>query len=168
VNEKCAEAWINRTDHAVYGLTLRPFSLRVSFILDALRSPFLSGLPLDPHTLWIAAQVCANSGWCPRLRPLGFLRGARHRFHHEHHAFLAYIADYQTPPEFWSKVEPGKEPADRAVPWSLQMVRLLSQRLGLSLSEAWELPTGQAWWLHAAIAEGERSYWEPSPVVTGS
>jgi hypothetical protein len=152
-----AEAFLN-ANHSVYGLRMRPLSMGHAFALEAIGSPFFTGSLGDASQLRLAAWICSRTALAPfnangiRFRFWSWL-AAKMDFDTEASRWAVYVADYCTPPQFWSKAtqeksEPSKVPSSIAT-----VVRLM--RLGMNEREAWQTPVGVAAWYEVSSYETE-------------
>lgn len=152
-----AEAFLN-AEHTVCGLRMRPLSLGHAFSLEAIGSPFYTGVLGDFSQLRLAAWICSRPALEPfdatgiRFRLWSWL-AAKMDFDTEAARWAVYVADYCAPPQFWSKqtkekAEPSKLPSSIAT-----VVRLM--RLGMTEKEAWSTPVGIAAWYEAASYEAD-------------
>jgi hypothetical protein len=171
-----AEAFIHRwprrfdardpwSGHRVLGKRLRPFSIWHALLLTREASPFTMGggvARVAPGDLVKAVAVCQmRFPWSgpdgqiqPRFSWRTFWRMLGGGFAMEVEAFQAYLADFQTLPEY-TVIPPRNAGESRTpAPETLRLVRAVIGCTGCSRQEAWDCPLGEArWWFALWLQE---------------
>lgn len=167
LDERFAEAWLNRADHRVCGYSLRPYCLQHALMLQLVDSPFVSTQPRP--ILWsdvfTAAAICATGfeelpRFRSRLRAHAFrlVRGLAARLtggrlgtdlESECHRFRTYQNDFQSEPDLFFESE-GRE---LTAPVLLGRAVYLHASCGVTEERAWTMPIGKALWIYAAHLE---------------
>lgn len=156
-NENFAEAWLN-ADHKVFGLKLRPFSNWHKFLLLSLKSPILENKEnVSISDVYMACVVCRQEYPEAKLDVslLDTFRVWRYRKKttSQFQSFMTYLNDYVAYPEFWeSEEQSGKKRGAPPEPLSA-MTSLIN--MGFSEKEAWDMPTGKAYWYVSAYAQSQ-------------
>lgn len=142
--------------HRVLGKRLRPFSIWHALLLTREASPFTMGggvARVSPPELVKAMRVCRlrypDSLVSLRFSVRAFWRMLGGGFAREVEAFNAYLADFQTVPEY--TVVPPKSAGESRTPApeTLRLVRAVISCTGCSRAEAWDCPMGEARWWYA-------------------
>lgn len=170
LDERFAEAWLNRADHRVCGRLLRPYCLQHALALQLIQSPFVAGepRPITWADVFRAAAICAcGFEELPRFatsysmvnyvqghRLTRWLtRGRRGRdLAAEAHRFRAYQNDYQAEPDLFFETD-GKE---LTAPALLGRAVYLQRVVGLDEARVWTMPLGKALWTYATALEQEQ------------
>jgi len=159
MNRHFAESFLNREDHRVLGLPLRPLSLWHMFNLEVAQSPYFTGgnFP-SARDLRLAVNICRSV--FPRLPDLSnksllwdWLKSWRCEFLIETTKFRAYLDDFNALPQLWQperKQSSGREAT--GLPWSLAIVASVCGSTGWAEATVWNMPIGQAYWYHVAFA----------------
>lgn len=160
------EAFLN-TEHTVLGRRLRPFSLASWFVLSSVQNPLLGDGGNDLADLIQAVKICAAPDprtikFAPTLREqwLYHWRRADQKFlERETIKFRAYLADFQSLPEFYEECSLNEDMPSTgrqlSAPWVLTRVCSLVSRANVTLDQAWSMPAGEAYWLDATLRELE-------------
>lgn len=142
--------------HRVLGRWLRPFSVWHALLLTREASPFTEGgsrarvAPADLvkavtacRLRYPASEVHVRFSWRAFWRMLG---GG---FAREVETFSAYLADFQSVPEY--TVVPPKSAGESRTPApeTLRLVRAVMGCTGCTRAEAWDCPLGEARWWYA-------------------
>jgi hypothetical protein len=167
---ECAEAFFfNR--HKVLGKTLKPFCLYHHFVLEALKSPLMTGGQASIIDLYIATLICqqeypisfkkipSSSWWSILWNSIRFgYYSTRYKFSREVSKFYNYAKDYSSTPQFWENQKNGAK-ADSGVPDVIGLMVSLMVGLKYTEKEAWNCPIGKAVWLTTtnAILNGSES-----------
>jgi len=156
-------AFIIPKEWEIMGYKLKPFSLRMMLILNALDSPFATGkrLPNCPEDIIIFLRVC--SGLHPHdafkkvtLRDRWLLTKMEisEKFMIQQiHKCMEYISVCNTTPKVVKKSE-TEEWKRENIPGPLSLASSL-MKMGFTHTEAWELTLGQAVWYLTAYAVSE-------------
>ena len=160
MQDSFSEAWINRTDHVVYGRRLNPFCLLHLLFLSLDKNGAYFGNEPTRDDLISAVLVCSSK---PADLSAGrhSIRGFRRKvwiyaaccqnYEAELAKFKAYIADYDSKPEFWTSDDGGTLRA----PAILSVATYLEMKTNMSEIEIMTAPIGKMFWKSAAIAEME-------------
>ena len=140
----------------LFGIQLRPLCLLHTVQLDALENPLWNGGDFDESDLWIAAQICASDN--PVLfdtppEPLA------HDFADAIRVWREYLRACAAAPEVKSNI--GNAQGNRLkAPRELLVATYLVRMLNITLSEAWRMPVGLAYWyLESAREQEEGDSW---------
>ena len=176
LDQRFAEAWINRDDHRVCGQWLDPYCQHHLLLLQLLESPLLGGAgEISWADLFMAVVVCSTPYGrevrMTRTRRLGrwlFWRSLWLRIRlsfrrpvftsarvsafllrQECAKFRAFQNDFQSEPSMFFDSE-GDE---LTAPGQLARVVFMQRHLHLSPGELWTMPVGQFLWTYAATLE---------------
>jgi hypothetical protein len=157
MNRHFAESFLNREDHRVLGLPLRPLSLWHMFNLEVAQSPYFTAASFPaPKDLRLAVNVCRSS--FPKLPDLSctiweWLKCWRCEFFVESVKFRTYLADFNALPQLWQADKPTTAGRPQTgLPWSLAIVASVCGSTGWDETKVWNMPIGQAYWYHVAFA----------------
>jgi len=153
-----SESIVNRDDHVVLGVKLRPLSLWHATLLELIDSPLWHGKSGVTMTdLRLAVAICSGS-WPAYKIPQGWrllcwsVATRKCRLAVEAAKFSAYIRDFHAPPMLWEKEGQGtKGPQVCPLPQPLDVVAWLV-RHGFGEDRSWTMPIGLAHWYYVAIA----------------
>ena len=160
MQDSFSEAWINRTDHVVYGRKLNPFCLLHLLFLSLDRNAAYFGKEPTIDSLISAVLVCSSKpedlsagrhtlqGWRKKVWLYGALL---QNFDAELAKFRSYIADFDSKPEFWQSDDGGSLRA----PAILSIATYLEMKTNMTEREIYTAPIGKMYWKSAAIAEME-------------
>ena len=159
MNRHFAESFLNRADHCVLGLPLRPLSLWHMFNLEVAQSPyFIGGSFPTAKDLRLAVNICRTD--FPRLPDLSdrtfyrnWFKSWRCKFLIETAKFNVYLDDFNALPQLWQPERGksgGREPT--GLPWALAIVTGVCGSTGWSAEYVWNMPIGQAYWYHVGFA----------------
>jgi len=152
------EAWVNRTDHRVFGRRLHPLCLLDLVALEAVDSPFLrENAAASRYDFWQAAEILSRPIVTleieARIRPPNWLeRFSLYRVDltAENTKLRAYFDDY------WSTFEMWRAEGDLSrcnAPWALSQATFLLAHTNLSEWRVWTAPIGQVLCYAAALEE---------------
>jgi hypothetical protein len=144
------------TQREVAGFLLKPFSLRHRVLLEAVKSPLVTGsIIVTPDDLLFACKICS----CDDIRTmpkkplmrevlqwirLNFKKGYFQKCLEE---FAAYYKDQKIWPEIYHKQEAKKT---RGLPWPLAVISVLVKN-GIEYETAWTMPESEAIWMQTAF-----------------
>lgn len=170
LDKRFLEAWLNRADHRVAGIRLRPYCFQSALVLQQLESPFVSteDKPITWADVFRAAAVCRTRfEQLPRF-PSNFrmvLYATTSRFlwwltkgrlgttlSQEAAAFRAYQNDFESTPDLFFENE-GRE---LTAPVILARCVYLQRVCHLPEERVWTMPIGKALWIYAAALEQEQ------------
>jgi hypothetical protein len=151
-----AAAYIdNETKNKVLGVRLRPFCPWHLFLLQVIDSPFLRAGEVRLYDLRRAVGVCRLQHPHSRTRPPTTLRVmTMARLEREVLKFLSYISNYLQKPEYTIipaeefPVMTGRAPPSthrNPPPEVVSLVFDAAKGANISITEAWNLPIGQAY-----------------------
>ncbi len=142
--------------HSVLGQRVRPFSVWHALLLTKEASPFTTGGGagrIAPADLLKAVAVCRLQYPQNELRLSfslrSFWRMLGGGLAREVEAFNAYLADFQTLPEYTIIPPRGCGEPRTPAPETLRLVRAVMGCTGCSRAEAWDCPVGEARWWYA-------------------
>ena len=153
-----AESVVNRTNHVVLGIKLKPLCLWHAVLLELIDSPLWHGNNGVTMTdLRLAVAICSDSfpeyripsGW--RLCSWAWLT-RKSNLAIEAAKFSAYIRDFNAPPMLWTKDEATKAEKNCALPQPLDVAAWLI-RHNINEDRAWNMPIGLAHWYYVAMAK---------------
>lgn len=142
----------NGTRHKVLGVTLLPFSTWHLFLLQVIESPFLKAGEVVLFDLRRAVAICRLRYRNSRTRPPIFpMFMTQVKLEAEVKKFLAYVGDYLQRPEyniismdeFSRHKRKGKTPSP--APEAVQLAFDASNGANVSITEAWNMPIGEAY-----------------------
>ena len=166
---ECGEAFFYN-EHKILGHKLKPYCLYHHFVLDAIKSPLMTGGQVGVIDLYIATLICKQSYpisfkvlpspnyWSILFNSFRFgYYQARYKTSREVSKFRSYTDDYCSRPHFWEKKD-GKK-SDSGVPDILTLMVALMVAFKYTEAEAWNCPLGKAIWLTAtnSIISGAES-----------
>jgi hypothetical protein len=147
----------------VLGRQLRPFSLSHFYLLRGLGNGYVVNGVGTRSELFTVALVCSRTH---RQNARAMFGGASiwplmlwaalwpdRRLAGERAKLVAYLADYCKTPEHWEKE--GSASKGFRAPWAFHFVRILTDRYGCTLDEAWDTPVSLARCLWDVWAESE-------------
>lgn len=159
--ESFFEAFLN-SSHRVLGKRLEPYSLRHLMILSRIQSPLIHGGAVTLSDLMIAVLVCSQMSVEGSLNALEakdwrswlWQRNARKAdVSRELNAFLAYLHDFTSLPEFENKVDENGCPVvtNEKIPTLLCHAAQLIRWTGWDEEKVLSMPLGKLIWYNLAF-----------------
>lgn len=157
MNDQFAESLFHRK-HSVCGVRLKPYSFAHAAILDFARSPYssMSGSARLEDIVFALSVLGEKPSRPNQIPTIGFFRRwiitfrvFRAGIDAAHNQLMAYLDDYNSPPQMWQKenTRPVK------TPWMLYFVAVLMRHGQMTEREAWSCEVGYGRWLCAGLAE---------------
>lgn len=149
----------------ICGRWLETFTVWHRFLLEAIRSPFATGEgDITPADLLRAVKICRTNydgsrSLKPGIRDFIWKRRMErnpHLFHRETGNFSKWLSLNNSRPDYWQKPSSssgGESFTLEETPVPLALICSLMRRAGMSRSEAWGTPLGEALWLDAMLAK---------------
>lgn len=149
----------------IMGYKLKPFSLRHTMTLTALKSPIVTGESslVTPEDVIIFLRICSSENAFVALKKPSLMdrwnqirmeRDTSYFFDHLL-AINEYMKQCNTMPVTYSKPDAQEKKKEDNVPVVLSLVTSLMAKINMSLDEAWDCTAGQAVWYLTSYSIGE-------------